>query len=122
MPEKSKANETQAPKQGLGPFGVNYRSDLDTLQLAGFNTMTGIGTAWVETLSDMGSEVLSFIADRVKEDVKMQHEIMHCDDVTKLHSIQTQFMKKAIEQYTAETGKLVAMSQNFFPTPDDTKK
>ena len=47
--------------------------------------------------------------------MKTQHEILHCDDPTKLQHIQAEFVQKAIEQYTAETGKLVEMSQKLFP-------
>jgi len=117
MPNKQKVEKTSYEKV----MGMDQTSDLATLQSLGCNTMTSFGTAWVETLSEMGSEVLSFVADRIKEDVKTQHEILHCDDMTELQQIQARFVKNAIEQYTAETGKLVAMSQKVFPTPADSK-
>lgn len=104
-------------------FGAEQMSDLATLQGFGFNNMTSMGTAWAETLSDMGSEVLSFVADRIQEDVKTQHEILHCSDMTEMQKIQTRFIQKAIDQYTAETGKLIEMSQQLFSpaTKDDAK-
>ena len=93
-------------------------SDAATLQAYGFNTMTGMGVAWVEALSDIGSEVLSFVADRIREDVKTQHRLLHCKDMGELQQIQTEFMQTAIEQYRAETGKLVEMSRDLMHAPN----
>ena len=113
MPNKDKSDVTGTDK----PIpGLDLTSDLATLQSLGFNRMTQFGTAWVEALSDVGSELLSFVAARIKEDVKTQHEILHCDDMAELQEIQNRFVKNAIDQYTAETGKLVEMSHKFFPT------
>ena len=112
MPSKEKCSESG--KQTSMP-GVDLTSDLATLQSLGFNRMSQFGTAWIEALSDMGSEVVSFVADRIREDVKTQHEILHCEDIAELQHIHAKFVQKAIDQYTAETGKLVEMSQSFFP-------
>jgi len=83
---------------------------LAQLQEAGFTNMVGMGTAWLESINEMSAEVLSFVADRVKEDVKTQHRMMHCKNVSELQHIQAEFIQKAIDQYQAETGKLVEMS------------
>ncbi len=85
-------------------------SNLAELQKLGFNNLTGFGTAWIEGMGDLGAEVLGFVAERVKEDVNAQHEMLHCKDFTELQKLQSKFLQKAIEQYTAETGKLVEMS------------
>lgn len=115
MPNKQ---ETEAGKAEQIAKGKEALSDLAALQAFGFNNMTSFGTAWVEALGEMGSEVLSFVADRIKEDVKTQHEILHCDDMAKLQDIQARFVKKAVDQYSAETGKLIEMSHQFFPAGD----
>ena len=111
--EKTETSSTESMKKA-----TEAMSDLTALQTFGFNNMTSFGTAWVEALGEMGSEVVSFVADRIKEDVRTQHEILHCDDMAELQRIQARFMKKAIEQYTAETGKLLEMSHQFFPKSD----
>ena len=116
MPSKQ---EKKTGSEGRVKMGNEALSDLAALQAFGFNNMTSFGTAWIEALSDMGSEVLSFVADRIQEDVKTQHEILHCEDIAELQEIQMRFMKKAIDQYTAETGKLVEMSQHLLPAAED---
>lgn len=101
------------PKAAPATAAQAMAQDAATLQEFGFKAMTGMGIAWVEALSDMGSEVLSFVADRIKEDVKTQHRILHCKDAGELQQIQTEFIQTAVEQYSAETGKLVKMSQDM---------
>ncbi|GEM_PF-3453059 len=73
----------------------------------------GLGPlAWLEFLSDFNSEVLSFLAERVREDVKTQHAILHSKDPEEMRHLQAEFLQTAIDQYTAETGKLVEMGQD----------
>ena len=87
--------------------------DTAALQAFGFKAMTGMGTVWTEMMSQMGSEVLSFVADRIRQDVKTQHQLLHCRDIEEARRIQAEFLRKAVDDYTAETGKLVEMSAEF---------
>ncbi|MEL6361744.1 MAG: phasin family protein [Pseudomonadota bacterium] len=114
MPEKDKMSNVADKSPALKTAAQDMVADMATLQSLRFDTMTSTGAAWLETVAEMGSEVASFVAERIREDVKTQHEILHCNDVNELRQIQMQFMQKALEQYTAETGKLVEMGQNFF--------
>ena len=84
---------------------------LTKLQEAGLGNMLGMGTAWMEAMGDMSAEMAGFIAERIKEDVKTQHEILHCKNVADLQHIQARFIQKAMDQYQAETGKLVEMGK-----------
>ena len=93
---------------------------LTQLSEAGLGNMMGMGTAWVEAVSNLSAEVASFLAERIKEDVKTQHEILHCKNVSDLQHIQAKFMQKAMDQYQAETGKLVEMGTKAF-APKDSK-
>ena len=96
---------TTRSQTGTDPMGI-----VAALHKSGFGHLTGMGMAWVEAFSDMGVEFLGFLADRVKEDVKTQHKILHCRDMHELQHIQAEFVQRAIEDYQAETGKLVKMS------------
>lgn len=94
---------------------------LAQMQENGFGNMLGMSTALMEAFTDMSAEVVGFVADRIKEDVKTQHEILHCKSVTDLQHIQAQFVQKAIDQYQTETGKLVEMGTKAFQVDmDDT--
>lgn len=89
---------------------------IKTLQDAGFGPMAWLGTAAIEAMSEMTSEVTSFIADRISEDVKTQHALLHCESLTELQQKQMEFMERAYVQYTVETGKLLEMSTSLFPS------
>jgi len=122
MPTKPTPEEkTESPATTTPSSATQMANDVAALQSYGFKTMSGMGMAWAEAFSDMGSEVLSFVADRIKEDVKTQHRMLHCKDVSELQSIQAEFVQTAIDQYTAETGKLVKMSQDMFSVPETDK-
>lgn len=107
MPDKGKTTATTADAT------ASATDVFAAFQKAGFGPMPWMGTAMVESLGDLSSEVLQFVADRIAQDVKTQHEILHCKDVTQLQKIQADFIQKAIEQYTAETVKLAQMSNDM---------
>lgn len=113
MADKSPTQD-KTPTTADAPFNA-----LTQLQEAGLGSMMGMGTAWVEAISNMSAEVASFVAERIKEDVKTQHEILHCKDVADLQHIQAQFFQKAMDQYQAETGKLVEMGTKAFAAKKD---
>lgn len=80
--------------------------------LAALETMlpaAWMDAAWFESLSQIGREYITFIAERVKEDVKAQQALMQCKTLTEMQSVQADFIQTAFAQYQAETGKLVAM-------------
>ena len=114
----AKSEESQSAKAKPGASD----QDIMTMTELGFGNMSKLSTAWVEAFSDMGSEVISFVADRIREDVKTQHRILHCKDMTELQHIQAEFIQRAIDQYTAETGKLVEMSGGLFKMPGEGKE
>lgn len=101
--EKQSATANEAPLAALTQF-----------QESGFGNMVGMSRAWMETFSEMGAEVAGFVADRIKEDVKTQHEMMHCKNVSELQHIQAEFIQRTLDQYQAETGKLVEMGTKSF--------
>ncbi len=91
------------------------RAFLQQIEDAGLGQMQGMGTAWFEAMADLNSEVVSFVAERIKEDVKTQHELLHCTSVEEFQKAQTAFLEKAFKQYTEETGKLVKMGLDMMP-------
>ncbi|MHA6323645.1 phasin family protein [Roseivivax sp. CAU 1753] len=87
------------------------------LQEAGLGNLMGMSSAWIETITDMGAEVAAFVAERIQEDVKTQHAIMHCRNVAEMQHVQAEFIQKALEQYQAETGKLLRMGTRHVAKP-----
>ncbi len=114
---KSK-NETSASEDPVA-LGQAF---LQQFEEAGLGPLRWMGTAWLEAMADMNSEVVNFVAERIREDAKTQHELLHCKSAEELQKAQVAFFEKAYQQYTAETGKLVKMSLDMLPTAmKDTK-
>ncbi len=105
MPKKAESAKTEQPKEMSAPAD----------QITGLDPLSWMGTAWIEAMSDLGSELASFVAERIREDVKTQHEILHCKSVAEMQAIQAAFMERAYVQYTVETGKLIEKSTSLFP-------
>lgn len=89
---------------------------LAALQAAGPGALGKVYVAMLEGAGDFSSEVIQFVAERIAEDVKTQHEIMECKTPADLVQIQQRFLQKAFDQYAAETGKLVKMSNEMLHT------
>lgn len=100
----------RADAKSSGPVAA-VPNELAALQALGLSQLARFGAALTRAYGDMGTEIASFLADRIKEDVKTQHEILHCTDLAELQRVQARFIETAFEQYTAESGKLVSMSQ-----------
>lgn len=110
----SKSNEPTTPYKAETPMDA-----VTQLQEAGFTNLMGMSTAWLEAIGEMQAEVASFVAERIKQDVKTQHEMLNCKNMADLQHIQAQFIQKAMDQYQAETGKLVEMSTKAFQGKTD---
>ncbi len=82
------------------------------MQEAGFGRAFGMSTAWLEACGDMSAEMMNFLSERIKEDFKTQHELMNCKNIKQVQEVQAKFVEKAIEQYQAESGKLVEIGTN----------
>ena len=78
---------------------------------AAFGPWGQVGAAWAEAMSDLGAEAMRFLAARVQEDVGLQQRLLHASSLDELRHIQAAFMQKAIDQYVAETGRMVEMNE-----------
>ena len=83
-------------------------------QGAGLGPLNWLAPNVVERMSDMGSEWLSFVATRVHEDVALQHALLHAKTPADAQVVQAKFLQKALEQYTAETGKMMELGAKLF--------
>lgn len=66
--------------------------------------------AWMDNMTKMGGALASFMAARVKEDLETRQALLQCKTLAEVQHVQTAFMQKAVAQYQAETGKMIAMT------------
>lgn len=76
---------------------------------AGLGAAAWMSAGMIEALTAMGNEVMQFVTARIAEDMKTQHALLTCKDIAEAQRIQAEFVKTALEQYTASTGKLVEL-------------
>ncbi|PUB15633.1 phasin family protein [Yoonia sediminilitoris] len=88
---------------------------IEHLQEVGIRPMTAMGAAWIESMADLNREMIGFVADRIKEDVKVQQQLLHCKRPADFQKVQLAFFEKAYRQYTDQTGKLLKMSMELLP-------
>jgi hypothetical protein len=81
--------------------------------LAAFGPWGQIGAAWAEAIAGLGGEAVRFLSERVQEDVDLQHRLLHAGSLEEARHIQAQFLQTAIDQYTAETGRMVELSEEM---------
>lgn len=77
---------------------------------AAFGPWGQVGAAWADTMSGLGAEAMRFLAARVQEDVGLQRQLLHASSLDELRHLQAAFVQKAIDQYVAETGRMVEMN------------
>jgi len=68
-----------------------------------------LGTKFVDTWFEVGEEMFAFTADRIREDIKTQHEILHCKSPMDLQKVQAGYVKKALSDYRNHSGRLVEL-------------
>ncbi|PTE21716.1 hypothetical protein C5F48_10940 [Cereibacter changlensis JA139] len=64
------------------------------------------GNALVDCCNALGSEALSFLAERIREDFETQQQMLHCRSLPELAQVRARFLQRATDQYTAETGRM----------------
>ncbi|APZ52037.1 phasin family protein [Salipiger abyssi] len=75
-------------------------------------------TAMLDAWLDYGDEMQSFYADRIREDVATQHQLLHCKSPVEMLQIQAGFFRKAVADYRMHAGRVSELTQRlFFPQP-----
>lgn len=88
-------------------------------QKLGLGSLSWMGSGWIERMNDMGAEWLSFVAERVQEDVRFQHQILHARSPEQVQHLQAEFLQKALDDYAAETGRILQRGSKLFDAPPD---
>ncbi|WP_322889532.1 MULTISPECIES: phasin family protein [unclassified Yoonia] len=93
---------------------------LDTLA-AVTPAATWMNTAWIEAMTEVGSELATFVAERLRQDIELQQALLRCRSLAEVPHVQAEFFQKALDQYQAETGKLIEitgkMAAELHPAP-----
>jgi hypothetical protein len=109
------AKETQKSKAAAGgSAAANDPSGKADGQSVGWQS--AMGPVWLDAMMQMNNEIVNFVSERLKEDVKTQSELLHCNDLEGLQQAQLAYLEKAYVHYTVEAGKLIKMGMQMIPT------
>ena len=90
-------------------------------QRLGLGALNWMGGPILERMGEISSEWLHFLSERVQEDVALQHELLQAKSASEIQEIQMAFVQRAIDQYRAETGKMMSLGIRMFEADDDAK-
>lgn len=85
-------------------------------QKTGFGSINAFDTSWLEKMNEMGSEWLHFFSARLTQDVEFQQNLLSAQSPQEFQSIQSDFLSKAMDDYSEQTGKMLKLSSRFFDT------
>lgn len=105
------SKKTAADNPDTGAGARDWMGSMQQLRQSSLDPLRWFGTAWLESVTEMNRELADFLARRIQQDVRTQHEILNCGDPSKLQDIQLRFVQQAIEDYSAETGTLTELGK-----------
>lgn len=94
---------------GMGKATSDMAATMTEAQRNGLGAAAWMSASMIETVTALGNEVVQFMAQRINEDMRTQNALMQCRDLTEMQRIHTEFLQRAVEQYTAESGKLMQL-------------
>ena len=77
------------------------------MQKEGLGNLAELNTAVLESFGDMSTEMAKFIAQRIEEDVRVQHELLHCKSLNEAQQIQMNFLEQAFRQYQEGAARML---------------
>ncbi|MGJ8596183.1 phasin family protein [Sulfitobacter sp.] len=102
MTKNEKANDAVPPVTNL----------IEAMQEASTSMMSSFGPDWVATMSTVGTEMLSFVSERIKQDIQTQQDLLKAKGLAEVQQIQAAFIKRTMDDYTTEMGKLMDLGKH----------
>jgi enoyl-[acyl-carrier-protein] reductase (NADH) len=94
--------------------GLPMSNLMDAFQDASTKMASGFGPEWLENMNNLGTEMLAFMSERIKQDIQTQQDLLQAKGIAEVQKIQADFLKKAMDDYSAEMTKLMDVGK----TPD----
>ena len=85
----------------------------------GVGNMTGMNAAFFESFGDLSAQMAKFFAQRIEEDVKVQHDLLHCKNLQEVQHIQMQFFENAFKQYQENSAKMMDIGTHALHASDE---
>jgi len=83
----------------------------------GLRLIEDAGTAVVTGLGRAQKEIADFVAERIRQDLESQVELMRCRTLDEVLDVQSRFVNRALDQYSAEATKLARIGAEMIGAP-----
>lgn len=77
------------------------------MQQEALETIESANVTMIDGLTRVQREIAGFVSERISHDLETQRKMMRCKTLAEVPGIQAQFFKTAMEQYAAETSRLL---------------
>jgi hypothetical protein len=100
------AEEVESPADKVIDTVTHTQQEaLQAMEVAGTTLLTG--------LNEMQREIADFVAKRIREDMETQQDLLRCRNLDDVRAVQTRFFRNAMEQYSAETTRLMKLGSDL---------
>lgn len=84
---------------------VTQQDVLQTMEAASASLVTGV--------SLMQREMAEFVSERLRQDMEAQQKFLRCKTLEDMRSVQSMFIKTAMDQYTQEATRLFRLGSEI---------
>ena len=67
------------------------------------------GTALLEGFTEARRHIADFVAERLRQDIEIQGELLSCRTLDDVREIQSRFFRNAIDQYSTEASRMMKL-------------
>jgi hypothetical protein len=102
-----------ATRESLAKSAETQQQALVSIERAGTSILTG--------MSEIQKEIAGFVSERIRQDLETQRELFACRTIDDVREVQSRFLRTTIDQYSAETSKLMQLGAEVFARAMDPK-
>lgn len=99
------------------PNADRVLNHISELELSFIRPLGAFNTAMVDASMNLLEEWTSFVAKRVRQDVRTAHQMLHCRNAAQMQAIQSGFFQQAINEYQGEAARMQTILQKAHPEP-----
>jgi hypothetical protein len=88
-------------------------------QQQAMETMESAGQAMMQGVTKMQKEIVDFVSERIRHDMETQQALLRCKTFDEVRDVQTRFFQTAMDQYSAEAGRMMRIAAEAMQRPFD---
>ena len=95
------------------PMATDDGRGMTDFQSASVNSLAAFNTTMAENMARLYREWTEFMSHRLREDMALRQRLLSCTSGEDMAAVQAAFFKDAMEEYAAESRKMLQMTQDM---------